>query len=702
MVSTDENVSNRRLQTKCARVRKVTPLLLGCVLMMNPIFHGRKFGNPRTSVGANDTDIDSSVKPGDDFYRYANGNWMARSAIPAGQQKYDTRAMLAASTRVRVRNIIEEAATAHARTGSTTQKVGDYYASYIDVRSIDSKRLAPLADDLVRIAAIHSKETLSAYLGSTLDREVDGLIANSDHVFGLWVNQGFEDADRNLPHLWQGGLGLPARDNYLDTSRNGMELRTKYQAHIAAVLELAGFADADHRAASVLALETRIAAAFAPGSDAADVFKQSNSWTRRDFEAKAPGMDWDAYFHSAGLEKQMVFVVWQPSAFTGVSALVANEAIETWKDYLRLHLVEHYARVLPNPVRSEYFSFYGETLGGATQPPDRSEAAIDATNGALGLAIGQLYAQRYFPPEAKSKAQAMVRDLIAAYLARIPDLGWMSPATKQKALAKLKALEVGVGYPDTWIDYSSLAIVRGDAIGNMRRTEAFYRRRDLAKLNQPVQPVEWPLNVQVPGAVIMFSPNAEYFSAAILQPPYFDWQGDTASNYGSAGAGMAHEITHSFDELGNIYDARGQLDKWWTGEDTALFHQQAEKLATQLSAYCPQRDLCVNGKQVMGESIADLAGLLVAHDAYVLSLRGNTDVVAGGLSGEQRFFLAYAQRWREIQTDAALRKRIESDTHLPGEYRSDAVRNIDAWYKAFNVQPGNRLYLKPEDRVRVW
>jgi len=296
----------------------------------------------------------------------------------------------------------------------------------------------------------------------------------------------------------------------------------------------------------------------------------------------------------------------------------------------------------------------------------------------------------------------MVRDLVAAFQARISNLSWMSPQTKERAFKKLAALEVGIGYPDTWTDYSTLEIVRGDAFGNMRRAEAFYRQRDLAKLNQPVDPIEWPMNTQVPGAVIMFSPNAEFFSAAILQPPFFDYQGDSASNYGSAGVGIAHEITHSFDELGDIYDARGRLSSWWTNEDRSRFRQEAARLAAQFDKYCPFSDLCVNGKQVLNENTADLAGLLVAHDAYVRSLQGKTDVVLGGLTGEQRFFLAFAQRWRRIQSEAALRKQVLSDTHAPGEYRSDTVRNVDAWYKAFPVAPGDKLYLKPEDRVRIW
>jgi endothelin-converting enzyme/putative endopeptidase len=296
----------------------------------------------------------------------------------------------------------------------------------------------------------------------------------------------------------------------------------------------------------------------------------------------------------------------------------------------------------------------------------------------------------------------MAADLITAYRTRISNLTWMSPETKQKALAKLAAFEIILGYPDSWIDYSTLDIVRGDAFGNMRRAEAFLRARNLAKLKQPVDPIEWPINPQIPGAVIMFSPNAEFFSAGILQPPYFDYQGDTASNYGSAGAGMAHEIGHSFDELGNIYDAHGRLGDWWTADDRAQYRAAAAKLAAQFDAYCPFADLCVNGKQVLTESIADQAGLLAAHDAYVLSLKGQPDIVINGLTGEQRFFLAFAQRWRKNQTEAALRHQLKTDTHPPGKYRSASVRNIDSWYKAFDIAPNDKLYLKPEDRVRIW
>jgi predicted metalloendopeptidase len=647
-------------------------------------------------------EMDRSIKPGDDFYRYANGGWLGTVTIPSGQASYDTRAMLMQTTSRRVQDLVQQAAASHSIPGSVEQKVGDYYASLMNGDAIEARGLTPLGADLAHISAITNTTSLSAYLGNTLTVEVDGLTANADHIFGLWVNQGFQDADHNVAHLWQGGLGMPDRDDYIDPSPKIVALRTHYQAHISAVLKFAGVQDSESKAARVFSLESRIAQAFAPDSDAADVFKQNNIWKRGDFGINAPGIDWDTYFKCAGLAGQPDFTVWQPSAVTGVSALVRSESTDVWKDYLRFHLIEHYSAVLSKAVADEHFSFYGTILAGTQQAPDRKQMAIAATDGALGRAVGQLYSQRYFPPEAKTKAQAMVGDLISAFRTRISSLSWMSPQTRQKAIAKLAALEVGIGYPDRWIDYSTLDISRDDAFGNMRRAEAFLRSRTLARLRQPVDPIEWPIDPQIPGAVIMFSPNAEFFSAAILQPPYFDWRGDSASNLGSAGAGMAHEISHSFDELGNIYDSRGTLGNWWTEEDRAKYHEAAAKLVEQFNAYCPFADLCVNGKQILTENIADLAGLLVAHDAYILSLNGKPDIIIGGLTGEQRFFLAFAQRWRKIQTDTALRAQIKADTHSPGEYRSDTVRNVDAWYKAYQIATGDRLYLNSEDRVRIW
>jgi len=656
--------------------------------------------DPNSTTHDSTQDIDRSIKPGDDFYRYANGNWLKSATIPAGQPTYDTRAILVARTSQRVRNLIQQAAAEQSARGRNAQKVGDYYASFLDESGIEAKGMAPMANEMSTISAITDKTSLSAYLGATLNTEVDGLTGNADHVFGAWVNQSFTDPDHYVFHLMQGGLGMPDRDAYLDPKSSA--LRTQYQSHVAAMLKLAGVADAETKAARILNLEIQIAKAHAPDSDAADVFKQNNPWKRSDFVVKAPGMDWDAYFKAAGVASEREFLVWQPSAVTGTCALVASEKVDIWKDYLRFHLIEHYASVLPKAVVAEHSAFYGTILAGQQQASERIQDAIAATNAALGQAVGQLYTARYFPPEAKAKAQAMVSDLIAAYRGRIPNLMWMSAETKEKALAKLAALRVDVGYPDTWIDYSTLEIVRGDAFGNMRRAEAFNRAYNLAKLKRPADPDEWRIDPQTIGAIILFSPNTETFSAAILQPPYFDPEGDTASNYGSAGAGMAHEISHSFDELGNIYDAQGRLEKWWTADDESKYHAASAKLVPQFNAYCPFSDACVNGEQVLTENIADLTGLLIAHDAYLLSLKGKEDIVINGLTGEQRFFLAFAQRWRKAQTEAALRKQVKSDTHSPAPYRSDTVRNIDAWYKAYGVTSDDKLYLKSEDRVEIW
>jgi putative endopeptidase len=650
---------------------------------------------------ANTQDMDRSVKPGDDFYRFANGGWLRAVAVPAGQTNYGTSAMLITNTSERVRDLIQESANAAARKGSVIQKVGDYYAALMDEEGIEAKGLTPLADEMTKISAISDKMSLSAYLGTTLNTEADELTSNADHIFGVWVNQGFEDSEHYVFHLLQGGLGMPDRDDYIDPSPKTASLHSRYHAHISAILKLAGVAASEARAAQILALEIQIAQAHAPDAEAADVFKQNNVWKRADFGVKAPGMDWSTYFESAGVSGQSEFIVWQPSAVTGTSALVGSESIDLWKDYLRFHLIEHYAAVLPKAVAAEDFAFHGE-MSGMQQMPDRSKNAIDHTNSALGQAVGQLYTQRYFPPEAKAKAQAMVGNLITAYRSRISDLTWMSPQTKEKALAKLAALRIGIGYPDSWIDYSTLDVERGDAFGNLRRAEAFNRSRNLAKLRQPADPDEWRIDPQIVGAVIVFSPNSEFFSAGILQPPYFDSDRDAASNYGSAGAGIAHEISHSFDELGNIYDAHGRLGNWWTAEDLVKYRAAGSKLATQFDSYCPLANFCVNGKRVLGENIADLAGLLVAHDAYILSLKGKTEIVIHGLTGEQRFFLAFSQRWRKIQREAALRAQITADTHAPGEYRSDTVRNVESWYKAFEIAPGDKLYLKPDDRVAIW
>jgi predicted metalloendopeptidase len=656
-------------------------------------------------TGIDMSGIDHSVVPGDDFSAYANGAWDKRTEIPGDLPVYGAGLVLVDKTNEQVRGLIQDAAKSNPAPGTDARKVGDYYASFMDEDSIEAKGLAPLKPEMDRIAAITDKQSLSSYLGSTLRSDVDMLNAtnvHTAHIFGVWITQGFEDPDHNVPYFVQGGLGMPDRDFYLAKSAKMDDIRTKYQAHIAAMLKLAGIADCDAKAAHIMALETKIAQVQVSRADSEDVHKANNPWVRADFASKAPGMDWDAYFQSADMTDQQNFIVWQPGAVTGESALVASEPVDVWKDYLTARLLDHYASVLPKAFVNENFAFYGTTLSGIPQMRDRWKRAINATNAAIGQAVGKLYAAKYFPPEAKAKIEALVHDLLVAYHARISNLKWMSPQTKEKALAKLATLRVGVGYPDKWIDYASLQIVRGDALGNLQRSEMFDYQRNLAKLHGPTDRGEWVMDPQTVNAVNLPLDNALNFPAAILQAPFFDANDDPAHNYGSIGAVIGHEISHSFDDQGSQFDAQGKLANWWTPDDLAHFQASGAKLAAEFDAYHPFPDIAVNGKQTLSENIADVAGLSAAHDAYILSLHGKPAPVIDGLTGDQRFFLSFGQSWREKYREAALRQQILTDGHAPDMYRADTVRNLDAWYPAFDVKPGQKLYLAPGDRVEVW
>jgi predicted metalloendopeptidase len=638
--------------------------------------------------GAGDaTLVDRSVRPGDDFYGYANGVWLKATTLPPGVSRLDTTTMLRAENARRVRGLIEDAVKAP-ESSPIARKVADYYLSRLDGAGIEARGMAPLAADLAAIAAIADRRALAVYLGRTL-RLDDGSNQGTESLWGVWIHQGFHDPDHYAAHLVQGGLGLGEPDDYLDPARAAR--RDLYRTHIANLLRAAGLDQPEARAGRVLDLEIAIAATHASRADTEDVHKTDNTWVRADFAAKAPGLDWDAFFPAAGLGPAKSFVVWQPGAVVGGARLAATQPLEAWKDYLAFHLIAHYAAVLPKAIGDEQRAFDGPASS------DPAQQGVKATEAALGEAVGQLYVQRYFPPQAKATAMAMVDYIRTAYRARLAAVAWMSPQTRAKAQAKLAALRIGLGYPETWTDYSPLAVVRGDAFGNLERAEAFAYRRETAKLSRPVDPDEWAgqLYPQMVGAVLNISPNSMQFTAGLLQPPYFDYAGDAAATYGSAGAGLAHEIDHSFDELGNQYDDRGRLVGWWTAADLAGYRAASAPLAAQL-------DACAHGKQVLAESAADLAGLAVALDAYRLSLHGRPDVVKNGLTGEQRFFVAFAQRWRRLQTDADLRRQIETDSHAPPACRADLVRNTGAWTRAFDVRPGDRLYLAPEARIQVW
>jgi len=430
----------------------------------------------------------------------------------------------------------------------------------------------------------------------------------------------------------------------------------------------------------------------------------NNHWKRSDFAAKAPGLDWDAFFGGAApeLAQRQEFVVWQPSAITGISAAVASQPLQVWKEYLTFHALLHDAPLLPRAFVEENFDFRGKTLTGALKLRDRWKRAVSVTDASLGEAVGKLYVERYFPASEKARAEEMVRNEIAAFRRRIDALDWMSPGTKEKAKAKLSVLKVGVGYPDRWRDYSGLEVVRGDALGNWDRAELFQYRYALSKLDRPVDRSEWVMNPHLVNAVNLPSMNALNFPAGILQPPYFDPQRPSVMDYASIGAIIGHEISHSFDNEGALFDADGRLRNWWTEQDYAHFRASSDQLAKQYDSYRPFPDIHVNGEQTLGENIADLAGLAAAYDAYRISLGGKEAPPWHGLSGDQQFFLSFGQTWRNKTREPALRQQVVADGHSPAEYRADTVRNLDPWYASFQPKPGELLYLAPIDRVRVW
>jgi putative endopeptidase len=649
--------------------------------------------------------MDTSVAPGQDFFRYANGAWLARTEIPADRSSFGTSEELEELCTQRTADLIRAAAASSPPAGSEARKIADYYSSFLDEDTIDRKGMAPLEAMLARIAAVKDRRALAHFLGTTLRADVDVLNATRLHTsnfLGLWVAQDLDDPTRYCPFLLQGGLDLPDREYYLDASERMVEIRRQFAEHVARMLGLAGVTNGAERAKHILALEISIARAHSSRADSEDVRKGNNHWPRKEFERRAPGMDWKAFFKAARLSSAPTFTVWQPEAVRGLAALVGNEPLEVWRDYLSFHAIDRAADYTPRAMASARFDFHGKVLSGTPEQKPRWKRAVDETDDVLGEAVGKLYVERYFPPGEKARAEAMVRNLIGAFSARIDNLEWMAPATKAKAKAKLATLRVGVGYPDRWRDYSGFEVRPGDAFGNRERAEHFEYDHNLAKLSKAVDRGEWVMTPQTIDAVNLPAMNALNFPAAILQPPFFDPKRPLAADYGATGAIIGHEISHSFDDQGALFDAQGRLANWWSDADYAHFQAAGEALAQQYNGYRPFPDVAVNGRQTLSENIADLAGLAVALDAFHLANTQGSDAAVGGLTGDQQFFVSYAQSWRTKQREAALRQQIVTDGHAPPEFRADTVRNLDSWYGAFPIQNGDALYLAPSARVHVW
>jgi putative endopeptidase len=649
--------------------------------------------------------MDLSVKPGDNFYLYANGNWINHTAIPPDRVSVNGFSRLSDLSNQRTHDLIDNIAKSNPPAGSDLRKVADLYNSYLDEAAIEARGLAPLKPHLDAIAGIHDKRELAYALGKTLRADVDALNNTNFHtqnLFGLWIAPGFHDSDHYTAYLLQGGLTLPDREYYLSDSEHMKALRGKYQTHVATIMKVAGLSDPEVRAARIIELEHVIAQTHRSLADNEDIHKADNTWTRAEFAENAPGLDWDEYFRGAGLGEAANFIVWQPEAFRGESALVSSTPLETWKDWLAFHVIEAYASFLPKPLAEERFAFFGKQLSGAQQERPRWQRGVVVVDAQLGDVVGKVYAQRYFSPEAKAQAQDMVAKLIADYRKRIEALPWMNPSTKAEAEAKLSTLYVGVGYPETWEDYSNYEVKPGDAFGNMWRGNLSRYEREVARLGKTVNRKEWSMNPQTVNAVNLPLQNALNFPAAILQPPFYDPKAPLAVNYGAIGSVMGHEISHTFDTEGSTFDSKGGLRNWWTPEDLKHFEAATAALAAQYSTYKPFPDLAVNGEQTLAEDIADLAGISAAYDGYHTALDGKPAPVQQGFNGDQQFFIAFGQNWGSKIREQALRQQVLTDEHAPGQYRAETVRNVDAWYKAFDVKPRETLYLPQNERVVIW
>ena len=649
--------------------------------------------------------IDKAVQPGDDFDEYANGAWKKATEIPADRASISTGFYVFEKAEKRLSDLIQGFDKANPAAGSNERKIADYYAAYMDEAGIEARGLAPLQPSLDKVAAIADAAGLSRYLGGQVRADTDPLNATNfytENLFGLFVAQGLEDPSKNVGYLMQGGLGMPDREYYLAGDKDMAANRAAYQAYIADILELAGDADADKKAKAIFDLEMKIAKAHANVVDSQDIHKANNPWATADFAKNAPGIDWAAFFDAAKLSGQPTVFAWQPDAIKKLSALVASEPLQAWKDYLRFHAINHSAALLPKAYADLSFGFYGTQLNGTTRQRDRWKRAIGATDGALGDAIGQAYIKQYFPASSKAKVEDMVNNILATFREGVDKLEWMTPETKKAAKAKAETMLVGVGYPDSWRDYSSLEIKRDDPLGNRLRAEEAEYRHQTAKLGKAPDKKEWWMTPQTVNAVQLPLQNAMNFPAAILEAPFFDAKADDAANYGSIGAVIGHEVSHGFDNLGSEFDAEGRLRNWWTKDDAAHFKAATDKLVAQYDAYEALPGLHLNGKQTLGENIADVAGLQAAYTAYHKSLGGKPAPVIDGLTGDERFFLAFAQAWRAKQRDAALRAQVIGDGHAPARWRALTVRNIDAWYDTFKVADGQKLFLKPEQRVKIW
>ena len=641
---------------------------------------------------------DPDTKPGDDFFRFANGKWLDEFALPADRSNYGSFSVLGDRSDERVNTIIEDLSAAEPAADTIEQKISDYYLSYMNTEVLDERGIGPLRERLAQLAAIDSRDALIEALGrSQLDATAS--------PFGWYVGADRRDPDRHQLVLSLGGIGLPDRDYYLLDTEQYVSVRSEYVAHIQRMLGFAGIENAVGKAKTVLALETRFAENLWPRADRRNRDLTFNPMTYAEFKAAYPNMDWDAYWSAAGITEIEDLNISFPSAMAPIIALVDSVAIEDWVSYMSYQHISSLASVLSQEIDNENFHFYSTVLNGVPEQRQRWERGVERVGSlnSLGEAVGQIYVQKHFPEAAKQQMQGLVENLRTALDTSIASLDWMGEETKNEARLKLESFRPKIAYPDEWRDLSSIEISRDDLFANARSLREFNYADEIGRLGKPTNREEWGMTPQTVNAYYNSSFNEIVFPAGILQPPFFDPAADVAVNYGGIGAVIGHEMGHGFDDQGSKSDSLGVQRNWWTNDDRGNFEKLTTALAAQYDQFEPVPGYFVDGNFTLGENIGDVGGLSLAYRAYKLSLGGEEAPVIDGLTGDQRFFLSWAQVWQRKYREDALIQRLTSDPHSPSEFRvNGVVRNFDEWYEAFDVQPEDALYLAPEDRVRIW
>ncbi|MEM6640087.1 MAG: M13-type metalloendopeptidase [Pseudomonadota bacterium] len=647
-------------------------------------------------LGIDTENIDQTVRPQDDFYRFVNGGWLASTTIPDDKSNYGSFSQLADQARAQLRTIIEEAADTPSRDGTDAQKVGDFYRSFMNLEAIEREGLTPLNDEVARIDAIQTPADLLTYFGYA-QRSGGGT------TFNLWVNQDAKASTEYIVYVSQGGLGLPDKSYYESDDEKFVNIRADYLQHIRRTLGLAAVDNAEQRAQQILDIETALASHHWKREDNRDRNATYNKLTLAEANAAMPGSDWRDILGGAGIKGEDAFIVRQPSYFKSMVEMANTVPIDHWRGYLYFHMLRAASPYLTEPFVQENFNFYSGTLRGIEKNRPRWRRGVAAVEQALGEVVGKLYVERHFKPEAKARMEDLVENLRQAFEVSINELEWMSPETKIEAQAKLAKFTPKIGYPNEWKDYARLKVKPDTLLENVRNSYDVEYTRMLSKLGQDIDRNEWFMTPQTVNAYYNPSMNEIVFPAAILQPPFFNMEADDAVNYGAIVAVIGHEFSHGFDDQGRKSDGDGNLRDWWTDQDATEFKARADGLVEQYDGYSPIDGINVNGKLTLGENIGDLAGLTMAYKAYKLSLGGKEAPVIDGYTGDQRFFMGWSQVWRRLYREDELRNRLVTDPHSPSEYRVNGiVSNMPAFFDAFDVKPGDDLYRAPSDRVEIW